>query len=52
VEFSRFSGGGVISGSAVMARRAGRRDRGKPGFPSKVADSDAGAAHGEWRWPD
>jgi hypothetical protein len=52
VEFSGFSGAGVISGTTLMARRAGRWDRGKPGIPGKVADSSAGAAHGERRWPD
>jgi hypothetical protein len=46
-----FSGFGVISRTAVMARRAGRRDRGKPGILGKVADSSAGAARGERRWP-
>jgi hypothetical protein len=34
----------VISGTAVMARRTGRRDRGKSGIPDKVADSGAGVA--------
>jgi hypothetical protein len=48
---SRFSGAGVISGTAVMARRAGQRDRGKPGIPGEVADSSAGAARGERQWP-
>jgi hypothetical protein len=33
----------------VMARRAGRRDRGKYGIPGEVADSGAGAARGERR---
>jgi hypothetical protein len=42
VGFSVFSGVGVISGTTVMARRAGRRDRGKPGIPGKVADNGAG----------
>jgi hypothetical protein len=32
--FSGFSGVGVIFGTAVMARRTGRRDRGGAGFPS------------------
>jgi hypothetical protein len=50
--FSGFSGVGVISGTVVMERRAGRRDRGKPGIPGKVADSGAGAAGGERRWPE
>jgi hypothetical protein len=35
---------GVISGTSVMARRTGRRDRGKSGIPDKVADSGARAA--------
>jgi hypothetical protein len=35
-----------------MARKGGRRDRGKPGIPGEVADSGAGAARGEWRWPE
>jgi hypothetical protein len=35
-----------------MARRAGRRDRGKSGIPDEVADSGAGAARGERRWPE
>jgi hypothetical protein len=48
---SRFSGAGVISGTTVMARRAGRRDRGKLGIPGEVADSGAVAARGERRWP-
>jgi hypothetical protein len=43
---------GVISGTTVMARRAGRRDRGKPGIPGKVADNSVGAARGERRWPE
>jgi hypothetical protein len=43
---------GVISGTTVMARKGGRRDRGKPGIPGEVADSGAGAARGEWRWPE
>jgi hypothetical protein len=51
VEFSRLSGAGVISGTTVMARRAGQRDRGKSGILGKVADSGAGAARGERRWP-
>jgi hypothetical protein len=50
--FLGFSGAGVISGTAVMARRAGRRDRGKLGIPGEVADSGAGAARGELRWPE
>jgi hypothetical protein len=35
---------GVIFGTAVMARRTGRRGRGKSGIPDKVADSGAGVA--------
>jgi hypothetical protein len=35
-----------------MARRDGWRGRGKPGIPGKVADSGAGAARGERRWPE
>jgi hypothetical protein len=46
------SGDGVISGTAMMARRAGRRGRGKPEIPGKVADSGASAARGERRWPE
>jgi hypothetical protein len=37
---------------AVVARRAGRRDRGWPGIPGEVADSGAVAARGERRWPE
>jgi hypothetical protein len=51
VEFSGLSGASIISGTAVMARLAGRRDRGKSGIPGKVADSGAGAARGERWWP-
>jgi hypothetical protein len=36
----------------VMARRTGRRDRGMRGIPGEVADSGAGAARGERRWPE
>jgi hypothetical protein len=32
----------VIFGTAVMARRTGRRDRGVRGIPSVVADRGAG----------
>jgi hypothetical protein len=39
---SRSSGAGVIFGTAMMARRAGRRDRGKPGIPGEVADTALG----------
>jgi hypothetical protein len=42
--FSSFSGVGVIFGTAVMARRTGRRDRGVRGIPVVVADRNAGAA--------
>jgi hypothetical protein len=50
--FSGFSGAGVISGTAVMARRAGRWDCGKPGIPGEVADNGVGAARGELRLPE
>jgi hypothetical protein len=33
--FSRFPGVGVIFGTAVMARRTGRRDRGVRGIPGR-----------------
>jgi hypothetical protein len=36
------SGVGVIFGTAVMARRTGRRDRGVSGIPGTVADRGAG----------
>jgi hypothetical protein len=39
-----FSDTGVNSGTAVMARRTGRRDRGVRGIPGVVADRGAGAA--------
>jgi hypothetical protein len=39
-----FPGVGVIFGTAVMARRTGRRDRGVRGIPVVVADRGAGAA--------
>jgi hypothetical protein len=42
--FPGFLDTGVNSGTAVMARRTGQRDRGKSGIPGKVADSGAGAA--------
>jgi hypothetical protein len=35
-----------------MARRAGQWDCGKSGIPGEVADSGAGAARGERRWPE
>jgi hypothetical protein len=38
------SGVGVIFGTAVMARRTGRRDRGVRGIPGMVADRGAGKA--------
>jgi hypothetical protein len=47
-----FSGAIVIFGTAVMARRTGRRDRDMPGIPGEVADSSAGAARGERWWPE
>jgi hypothetical protein len=34
----------VIFGTAVMARRTGRRDRGVRGIPGTVADRGAGEA--------
>jgi hypothetical protein len=52
VVFSGFSGVSVIFGTVVMARRTGRRDCGMPGIPGEVANSGAGAAHGERRWPE
>jgi hypothetical protein len=52
VGFSGFSGAIVIFGTAVMARRTGRRDRDMPGIPGEVADSGAGAARGERWWPE
>jgi hypothetical protein len=45
VGFSGFSGVGVIFGTAVMARRTGRWDRGVRGIPDTVADRGAGVAH-------
>jgi hypothetical protein len=41
---SLFPGVGVIFGTAVMARRTGRRDRGVRGIPGTVADRGAGVA--------
>jgi hypothetical protein len=38
------SGVGVIFGTAVMARRTGRRGRGVRGIPGTVADRGAGVA--------
>jgi hypothetical protein len=52
VGFSGFSGVSIISGTTVMARRAGRRDRGKSGIPGGVVDSGAGVARGGRRWPE
>jgi hypothetical protein len=40
----RFPGVGVIFGTAVMARRTGRRDRGVRGIPGMVADCGARVA--------
>jgi hypothetical protein len=40
----RFPGVGVIFGTAVMARRTGRRDRGVRRIPGTVADCGAGKA--------
>jgi hypothetical protein len=42
--FLGFSDTGVNSGTAVMARRTGRRDRGVRGIPGTVADRGAGEA--------
>jgi hypothetical protein len=50
--FPGFSGAGVIPETAVMARRAGRWDSGKSGILDEVADSGAGAAHGERLVPE
>jgi hypothetical protein len=44
VGVSGFSGVGVIFGTAVMARRTGRWDRGVRGIPGAVTDRGAGAA--------
>jgi hypothetical protein len=43
--FLGFSDTGVNSGTAVMARRTGRWDRGVRGILSVVADRGAGATH-------
>jgi hypothetical protein len=40
----RFPGVGMIFGTAVMARRTGRWDRGVRGIPGTVADRGAGVA--------
>jgi hypothetical protein len=42
--FLGFSDTGVNFGTAVMARRTGRRDRGVRGIPDVVADHGAGVA--------
>jgi hypothetical protein len=42
--FLGFSDTDVNSGTAVMARRTGRRDRDVRGIPGMVADRGAGAA--------
>jgi hypothetical protein len=42
--FLGFSDTGVNSGTAVMVRRAGQRDRGVRGIPGVVADRGAGVA--------
>jgi hypothetical protein len=42
--FLGFSDTGVNSGTGVMSRRTGRRDRGVRGIPGTVADRGAGAA--------
>jgi hypothetical protein len=42
--FLGFSDTGVNSGTAVMARRTGRRDSGVRGIPGTVADRSAGVA--------
>jgi hypothetical protein len=47
-----FSDTDVISGTVVMAERTDRRDRGKSGILGEVADSGAGAARSERRWPE
>jgi hypothetical protein len=47
VGFFSFSGAGAISGTTVMARRAGRRDRGKTEIPGDVADHGVVAALGD-----
>jgi hypothetical protein len=44
VGFPVFSGVRGIFGTAVMARRTGRRDHGVRGIPGAVADRGAGAA--------
>jgi hypothetical protein len=42
--FSGFSGIGAIFGTAVIARRTGRRDRGVRGIPGAAADRSPGVA--------
>jgi hypothetical protein len=49
VGFLGFPDTSVNSGTAVMARRTGRRDRGMPEIPGELADNGAGVARGEWR---
>jgi hypothetical protein len=44
VGFYDFPGVGVIYGTAVMARRTGRKDRGVRGIPDTVADRGVGKA--------
>jgi hypothetical protein len=44
VGFFQFPGVGAFSGTAVMARRTGRRDRGVRGIPGTVADRGIGKA--------
>jgi hypothetical protein len=46
VGFSGFSGAGAIFGTAVVARRAGRRDHGWPRILGVMADHGAVAALG------
>jgi hypothetical protein len=49
--FLGFSDTSVNSGTAVMARRTGRRDRGVRGIPGVVDNRGAGAAR-DGRWPE
>jgi hypothetical protein len=49
--FRAFSDTGVNSGTMVMARWTGRRDRGVRAIPGVVADRGAGAAR-DGRWPE
>jgi hypothetical protein len=48
--FLGFSDAGINSGTAVMARRIGRRNRSLRGIPGLVADRGAGTAR-NGRWP-